>query len=182
MTTVTSLLFGEPPQRGPALHEAFGRIDNPLSNVHVAGVSLPDVDFTNAIADLLDLPVGNLALHGWQQHRRIADAMERTRADGTAREIVKLLEHKVHSSQKPGIDIEIDGVAKRILDLALDVEIQFASVELVIERGTIALVRPGAATARASLSASGITLAERSLTPVDATPSISAVSESPTGA
>ena len=172
MTTIAALLFGVPPSRDAAIKTAFGRISGPLSRINVGGVSIPPVEVTNAVVALLELPMGNLAVHGWQQHRRVQEAIERTRTDPAGREVVELLRHKIRSKQQPTIDVDVDGVAMPILELEVEVELEVASAELVIERGAVSAVRTGPTRGKATLSASGVTLAQQQFSPVDATPEL----------
>jgi hypothetical protein len=169
MTTIASLLFGSPHEGRAAVERALERALGPLTALRVGGISVPSVEVVDAVSALLELPVGNLALKGWEQQRNVAESLERTRHDPSGREVVELLQHRIRSRQRPTVDVDFDGVRSTVLELDVDVELMVSSAELIIERGRVSSVRNGPTRGHARLSASGVTLAERELTSVDAT-------------
>lgn len=174
MTTIASLLFGPPPGSRAAIERALESVTGPLAALRIGGVAVPHVEVVDAVATLLELPVGNLALTAWGQQRDVAEAIERTRNDPAGREVIEVLSHRIRSRQRPTIDVDVNGARSRVLELDAEVELEMTTAELVIEAGRVTAARTGPTRGRARLSASGVTLAARDFTAVDATPDINA--------
>lgn len=167
MTTLVNLLFADA-ATAPAAIE--GRLNNSivLANVlRAGGLTVPSVDLAGAIVDLLDQPVGNLVLRGWATHRSIEKARVATAADDTAREVVRLFEHTIKSTQSPTVTASSKGIEVEVANLTLEVEVKISAANLVIERGEIAEVKTGSSTAKATLKAADVLLATRDFSPVD---------------
>lgn len=165
MTTVTQLLFGTVEQGIKTLDARAGPLTAMLRGA--PGVAVAPADVATAITDLLDVPLGNLALAAWDQQRRVRAALDETRRQPGSRQVVRLLEHTISSTQHPTLDVESGPVRARLLSLTLDVAIAINATELVIEGGRVVEVRAGAASASASLSAGHVTLAQRQLSDID---------------
>ena len=61
-------------QLAATVSQVLGRV-GPL---RMAGLVVPISDVASSLTTLLDVPVGNLAIEGWQQHRDVAEARRRT--------------------------------------------------------------------------------------------------------
>lgn len=166
MTTIAQTLVGgnEPISR---LASVVGGVLERLGPLRLAGLVVPTADVVAAIATLLDVPVGNLAIKGWQQHRDVSAARASTAANPGTHEVVRLLEHRIESHQSPVIEVTVNGVSQEVLALDLDVEVEAASVDLVIRHGKVDEVRSGPAIARGELSASEVVLASHEFQAVD---------------
>lgn len=135
------------------------------------GVAAPTAsDVSSALATLLDEPIGNLAHRAWRADRAIAAARERTRKGPEPREVLRTLEHTVRWSQSPQIDIFVAGQVVYTLQLEVAVAIEATAVHIVVERGEVVDVSPGAATAEVVLSIGDRVVARRRLVGVDLTP------------
>lgn len=166
MTTIARALAGtDDAGSEAALQQALLR----LGQLRVAGLVVPSAEVSSALAALLDQPLGNVALRAWAQHHEIQQACQRTAADPGSREVVRLLKHRIVSRQSPVIEAMVHGAPVPLIELDLRVEIEASSVDVVIENGVVTDTRPGTAIAKATLSASGVTLAEHELQPVDLT-------------
>jgi hypothetical protein len=144
------------------------RLEALLTSSPVASLATDVGDDTaGALAELLDMPVGNLAVGAWQKHRRVRAACEQTRRRPRSRQIVRLMAHTVTARQEPTVELTISGTTHRLLVLVLEVKIQVSGVHVVVERGHIAAVRPGTASASATLSAAKVRLAHGSIPTID---------------
>ena len=113
------------------------------------------------------MPVGNIAAKGWVKHRKVQRAIEVTAASPSEKQVVRIAEHSIKSKQSPTVEATAGGLTKTLLKLDLEVELEIASVELVIIGGEIQDAKNGGSLAKAKLSASGLTLAEQELKPAD---------------
>ena len=166
MTTVAQTLVAG----GDALSQLTATVTQVLGRLgplRLANLTVPTADVASSLATLLDVPIGNLALQGWQQHRDVAAARRSTAIHPGTREVVRLLEHRIESHQSPVIEVTVQGVPKEVLALDLDVEIEAASVDLVIEHGEIVAVESGPAIAKGTLSASDVVLASHEFQAAD---------------
>ncbi len=170
MTTLAALLFGEGVDAGPILDTALGSDAVGLGRILISGLAVPSADVAGALARLLDVPVGNVAIRGWHQHRKIEQARQQTKDNATDRAVVRLGDHKIKSKQRPVIEATVGNHTMPVLNLELEVEIDVSAVDLVIEQGEVCEVHHGSAVAKAKLSASKVTLAERNFSTVDLTP------------
>ena len=80
MTSLTTLLFGSDAEPGDTLETLRGRlrpaVPTDLPVPHALG-DLP-VELAVAILDLLQMPLGRIALAAWDRHERVRAACERT--------------------------------------------------------------------------------------------------------
>jgi len=159
-TSLISLLFGTddakaalPRRLGPLL------VDLPAGSV-AADLA---TEIATAVTDLLDMPLGRLALEAWAKHRRVRWACEQTRKQPRRREVVRLAAHKVTVTQHPSVELALAGTTRRLLTLDLVIEVTVTVATLIVEYGRIAEVRPGSATAEATLSAGDVRLAHGAL-------------------
>lgn len=167
MTAVSELLF-EPDQRPEAaLESSLARTGENLGDVGLATVTVTDSALSGAMAELLEEPVGNLAVRGWQYHQLVLEACERTKANPGSIEVVELFEHEVNSRQHPRLELLVDGVRVKVIQMELDVALKVDGVGLTITEGQITGWTPGTTVGSAELTASGVSLAKREHTLVD---------------
>ncbi len=169
MTSVARLLLDEPTlqARRQRLSERLTAMGRVPPAIRVGGVDIDGVEVTNALADLLELPVGNIALRAWSARRELAEAKERTAGDPTARETVRLLEHTIESTHTPTVEVTAAGLTKTVLELELVVELTIASAAFVVQGGQVVESRAAQASGKVELSGSGVTLFERELPAFD---------------
>ena len=169
MTTIASLLFAQDDPRR-ALDRALGFVVGPAGRFNVAGLSLPTDDVAAAIAAILEMPVGTIALQGWKHNQQVVEARDRTRDDPDARESIRLMEHAIKSTQHPEVVMDVNGVPAPILQMTLYLEMEVSSADLVIEKGEISQVTPGSSIAKAKLSAGNVVLAQHEFRDADLSP------------
>lgn len=167
MTTLADLLFEPQADAAAELAAALERTTTAAGRLSVAGIAIPEAEVANAVTTLLQLPIGNIAVKSWNDHRSISQAKERTAQNPTVREVIRLLEHRIKTKQEPEIVAELNGATVRLLTLTVEVEMRVSSADVVVERGRVVEVRPGSAVAKATLSTSKVQLAEKEFRQVD---------------
>jgi len=170
MTAVSDLLLGPGRQPAAALEAALSRTGQHLGRLGAGVAPITDAALCRPLAGLLEEPVGNLAARGWRQHRLVAEACERTRANPGSTEVVELFEHEITSTQRPRLEVFVDDVRVEVIQLELRVALTVDRVGLTIAGGRIAGWSAGTAVGSAELSASGVSLARREHTVVDLSP------------
>jgi hypothetical protein len=166
MTPLSTLLFDDGQDTQQALRPLLPDLLDQRLPVADGLEDLP-AQVTAAITDLLTMPIGNLALAAWEKHARVRIACEQTSQQPQSRQVVRLVEHTVHSEQHPAVDLDVGGTTHRLLTLTLQVDVAVSAANLVIERGQVTEVHPGAASASAALSAGAVRLAQGSLKGID---------------
>jgi hypothetical protein len=167
MTSLTTLLFDTQAAARSRLDAALGPGGLDLGQITVGGFAIEPPQVSGALIGLLDMPIGNLAVHGWEHSAAIERAKQRTLSDPGSREVVTLGEHTIRSTQSPTVDASVGGAKVTLLQLDIKVTITVTGVRLVVEEGRIASATPGPARAGATVSAGGTTLFSRETRPVD---------------
>jgi hypothetical protein len=167
MTSLTTLLFDTATAARSRLDAALGPGGLDLGQITVGGFAIQPPQVSGALLDLLDMPVGNLAVQGWEHSASVERAKQRTLADPGSREVVSLGEHTIRSSQSPTVDASLGGARVTLLQLDIEVTITVTGVRLVVEEGRIASATTGPARAGATVSAGGATLFSRETRPID---------------
>jgi hypothetical protein len=160
MTTVAELLDVEGAAPRRALVSRVGPLLAGSSAAVLVGPSLA-AQVVDAIASLLRVPVGGLALGAWNRYRTVAAACRETAGRTDARKVISLHEHTVSITQSPTVEVDVGGTSHRLLELTLAVTLRFTTAELVVSAGRVEEVRPGPAVGSATLSAGGVELARR---------------------
>jgi hypothetical protein len=162
-STVLRLLFGPVDDGGRVLWAHLP----PLPPV--PGVENLPAQVAGALHDLLDIPVGNLALGAWVAHRRVEEACRETAGQPGTRQVVALAEHTLYSEQHPVVDLDVGSGAatRRLLTLTLVVKIDVSAVRIVVAEGRVSEVVPAGASASASLQAGSTVIARCAPQPVE---------------
>lgn len=167
MTSLTTLLFDTSTAARSRLDAALGPGGLDLGQITVGGFAIQPPEVSGALVDLLDMPIGNLAVQGWEHSASVERAKQRTLSDPGSREVVSMGEHTIRSTQSPTVDASLGGTSLTVLQLDIDVRITVTAVRLVIEEGSITSATAGPARARATVTAGGATLFSRETRPVD---------------
>ena len=172
MTSISDLLFpaADDDARAQRISLALGDTRLPIHGLLVGPLAMPLVEVASAVHRLLKMPVGNVAIRGWAKHREVNKAIDITKANPWERRVVTLAAHSIKSKQSPTVEATVGGVSTTVLTVDLEVEIEVASVDLVIANGEIIEAPTRGSVAKAKLSASGVTLAEREFQPADLEP------------
>lgn len=151
-------LLGEELQRGLAGVAELARLAGTVSPAQIV----------HALAGVLDMPMGHIALVCWSRDQEVREARERTKTVA-GQVVIKLTEHVLSSEQNPVVEIVASGVRREVLRLTLELELKVASALLVVAGGEVVSVRHGHCQATARLAASNITVKEKTFTVGDLT-------------
>ena len=170
MNSLAELLFGSAAAPGAAISDRLATAGRRLLDLVPGVPGLSEAQMARAITGVLDQPVANVALRGWQHHRLVEEAVERTAEVPGSVEVVELLSHQITSSHHPTLEVTVDGVTVKVIELAVDIVLDVDNVGLTIAGGRVTGWTPGRVEGRATMTASGITIAESEHTLVDLTP------------
>jgi hypothetical protein len=167
MTSLATMLFDSPAAGRAQLDTLLGPSGLDIGRLTVAGHAIQPPQVSGALFDLLDMPIGNIAVQGWSTAMEVERARQRTLAAPGSREIVTLGKHSITSTQSPTVEASLGGATIPVLRLTIEVRIQVSGVRLLIEADRLVDTTAGQAGASATVSADGITLFHRSTRPVD---------------
>lgn len=153
MTTTVGELLGGPGTQARLTSEV-ARL------VRLSGAVVPSTEATGVLVELLEMPLGDLALRAWRAERDVRQACERTAVAPGGREVVHHFQHRVRSVQEPVVEISVNGVRQRVLTLELEVLLEVSGADVLVEAGQVRDVRPGAVSGRARLSGGGSVILE----------------------
>lgn len=162
--TVRDLLFGEA-RSGPtgALAESLRR--NGTVRAHVPGAAGLNAVLEHELAakadELLSTNLADVAIAGWKRYDALRQAARRTLDAPTTEEIVALVGHTIESSQRPRIEVFVDGTSIATINIDLTITFALSGVLAVVRQGWLTGVRTGRFTVSASLAAQQAVLAER---------------------
>jgi hypothetical protein len=157
MTSVRDLLFDNPADAVATLTHALESSEVLTSDLVPAG------DAAAAIFDLLDTPVGTLAVSAWAKIAAVQKACAETRVDSGSRQQVRVGHHTIQSTQHPRLEAEIDNRSIPLLTLDLMVSLTMDAAVVTIAAGRVVTVALGDATAEITLNCGDVTLAKRAV-------------------
>ena len=114
-----------------------------------------------AVAAVLDIDLGTLALDGWAKYDRLHDAARRSSEPGAEPERVRLVEHQIISTHAPALEIYVNGALLATINLGLEVEINVHGLDAEIRSARLTALRTGDVDVRATLSFEGSAVVER---------------------
>ncbi len=106
------------------------------------------------------LRVDDVLVGGWMQIDELRAAVEETSREGGSRHVA-LSSHSIASEHSPSVEVMINQVPAKLLDLGLDLGFTLSACELLVERGKITGVELGSVNARGELKAADRTLLHR---------------------
>jgi hypothetical protein len=163
-STVRDLLFGEA-RSGPttALGDSLRR--NGTVRAHVPGPAgfnaLVEHEVAAKTDDLLSTNLADVAIGGWKRYQALRQAARRTLDAPTTEEIVALAAHTIEWSQRPAVEVFIDGTSIATINIELKITFAISGVLTVVRQGWLTGVRTGTFTVKGSLAAQQTVLAER---------------------
>jgi hypothetical protein len=117
---------------------------------------------------LAALEIDQLLLGGWTQLQEVTTLVNETRRLGTTRNLA-LVSHTITSEHQPSLELVVNEIPKKLLDLLITFEFPIAFCDLVIDRGEVTGVELGHVTARSEVSAQNYTILERETAELDPT-------------
>ena len=116
-----------------------------------------------AVAGLLNLDVLDVLVGGWRKHRALVAAAQRTQAQPASTERVELASHRITTTHRPYLDINVNGatLAKVHLDLELTLDVE--TMVGTVTRTRLVGIEGGRCTVTAGLGCESVPLASRQL-------------------
>lgn len=115
----------------------------------------------DAVATLLDIDVGALAIDAWTKYDEVREAALRSNEPGSSPQRVRLLEHQITSTHRPSIELYVDNALLTTVALDLEIELDVHGLDAEITAARLTAFRSGDLDVRATLSVEGHRLAER---------------------
>jgi hypothetical protein len=152
MTTVAELLFERPADRAEQINRELEKRAGALG---LLGYGVPGLtrQVANAIAGLLDLPIGGLVLSAWKKQQAIQAACAQTRGIPGATASVVVASHTLQTSQQPRVYLDVAGGQVPILELALALTLDIDAITVNVLEGNVTGCGAGTATASCELGA-----------------------------
>jgi Protein of unknown function (DUF2510) len=105
--------------------------------------------------------LADVAATGWKKYAALKKAARSTRDDRDATELVSLTTHKITSSQRPSIDLSLDGKRLATVEIALEVALTIDGAIAVVKHARLMEIQAGNCTASGSLSIQGIEMIKK---------------------
>jgi hypothetical protein len=121
MTSLATMLFDGPAAGRAQLDALLGPTGLDLGRLTVAGCAIEPPQVSGTLIDLLDMPIGNLAIQGWSTIIEVEHARQRTLAAPGSREVVTLGRHSITSTQCPTVEASLGGTTIPVLRLTVEV-------------------------------------------------------------
>jgi hypothetical protein len=164
--TVRAVLFGESdPGAAVTAAPAWGAVLSGLGGVLVTlsppGQATLVAEVSRAIGGLVNLDVVEVLVGGWRKHRALHAAAARTKPSPGGTEQVELASHRITTTHRPYLDINVNGAKVATvhfdLGLTLDVDVMVGTVH----QARLVAVQGGRCTVTAGLGCEGVPLASR---------------------
>jgi hypothetical protein len=171
--SVRAVLYGEAdPAAAVAATPAWRTVLSGLSRSGPAGVLAmlsPDgqadlyAQASAAVAGLLNLDALDVLVGGWRKHRALVAAAQRTQAQPGTTERVELASHRITTTHRPYLDINLNGatVAKVHVDLELTLDVE--TVVATVSGARLVGIEGGRCTVTAGLGCENVPLVSRQL-------------------
>jgi hypothetical protein len=147
MTTVADLLFERPTDRAEQINR---QLEKQAGTLGLLSHGVPGLtrQVANAVAGLLDLPIGGLVLGAWKKQQAIRAACEQTHGVPGATASVVVANHTLQTSQQPRVYLDVAGAQVPILELNLVLMLDIDAIMVNVLEGHV--TGCGAGTAAAS--------------------------------
>jgi hypothetical protein len=140
---------------------AHGKLGRALGHLRKEARSAAIRDIAAAAAGLLDVDVGHELITGWQKHRQLTAAAQRTLATPGSTELVDLVEYQVTSSQEPYVSVLIDGHQVATVQLGITVVFDITGMLAKITAGRLVAVDSGDCDITATMAIDGVEVITR---------------------
>jgi hypothetical protein len=158
--TPATLLFGagkKPPEAiaaralGQPLRKNIGilaRLPEPLRSKAVGAIIA-------AVFVLLDYNMIELLVDGWHEHHDLTDAARHTLANPGSTELVALATHSITVSQKPSIDLLLNGELVATVELELTLQFDISAAVAGVSAGLLTALHSGRCDITGTLTING---------------------------
>jgi hypothetical protein len=117
-------------------------------------------ELATAANGLIELDLGDALVSGWRKYSDLTRAAERTLAVPGSQEVVVLASHRVIWTNRPHIDLLVDGKKITTIDFELQMVFDVHGVIAVVRLGELVALRSGDCTIAARLTVEGQPLAQ----------------------
>ncbi|MEV5961263.1 hypothetical protein AB0L70_05830 [Kribbella sp. NPDC051952] len=162
--TAKALLFGAGSQtaedalvRAISQHDASRTALRRVRRLSRSAAGMVDREVAAAADGLLEMDLADVLLAAWQKHSKLTEAAERTLADGSE-EIVSLTAHSIKSTYSPRVDLVVNGELIHSFKFVLGIVVEVASLDAVVQAGTLTMVQGGECVTTATLTLAGVRL------------------------
>lgn len=119
-------------------------------------------ELVTVIASVLDERVADVLATGWRKWEALAAAGRRSLESPGQTEIVELVDHRVASTHRPGVDVTVDGVKVAEITLQIEIAIRVHALTAVVIGGRLAALRSGRGELSLDLALDGVPLTSAS--------------------
>jgi hypothetical protein len=166
-TSVLGLLFGRegtepgPPDQSQMAQAVAPRLGVALHGLPPGTMEAAVREATTAAAGLVDFSLTDLLVAGWRTHEELIAAARRTVAAPASTELVDLAEHRVTSTDRPYVNVFLDGDCVATIHLELSVTFDVSAMLAGVRRGRLVELHSGRCDVTATLSVEGDDVATR---------------------
>ena len=107
---------------------------------------------------VLGVTVVDLLAAGWKKYEPLAAAARRSLETAGSTEIVELLDHRITSTHRPGVDVTVDGVTVAEIRLDIEISIELHGLTAVVTGGRLSALRTGRGEVTLDVSVDGAPL------------------------
>jgi hypothetical protein len=165
--TARAVLFGDDEESLAAITRALSQsgvvegAGQAIRGMSAAGRSMVIRETAAVTHGLLALDLGDVLLAAWRQRAALIDAAHRTRAVPGSRAAVDLATHRIAQTQRPYIDLLVNGKRIHRFELELSLVFDVQALVAVVRDGKLVELGSGACDLRCSLAVDRYRLAER---------------------
>jgi hypothetical protein len=106
-------------------------------------ISISSAALVGAVAALLDLPLMDIIVRAWNEGKLFRKYLDPEHYDPEEVISIKLKKHKVSSTHRPKIDVELNGRTIDTIDFELDIMLALDGIILDVQDGKVRKVRAG---------------------------------------
>jgi hypothetical protein len=136
--------------------EASAAIEAKLSNLAGGLREDANIEVLRAAAGVLDIDLVDVLLAGWRKYTVLTDAARRTLEALETEELIPLYDHRITSTHRPRIDLTLDEVPIKSIELEIDLTIELHAVRAIVTLGRLIGFRSGKADLQAELRCEGV--------------------------
>lgn len=115
-------------------------------------------EIVSVMRRVLGVAVVDLLAAGWKKYEPLAAAARRSLETPGSTEIVELLDHRITSTHRPGVDVTVDGVTVAEIRLDIEIVIELHGLTAVVTEGRLSALRTGRGEATLDVSLDGTPL------------------------
>lgn len=134
-----------------SLHEQgiLGTAGDAVATLGAGTRSLLDREVATVVGSLLDIGLDDVLTAGWQAHRALRDAGERSLATSPhGEELVELAQHTVSSTHSPHVDLLLDGTRVATIGATVLLSLEVGALVAVVSGGSLTALRSGSCLAK----------------------------------